>query len=210
MTQCITLFDETIYLSHVFIRGTRLKEFLKNNINVQSVIEENIKITTTTYNREKVVKHIMHVPILFAFKLLDEYYRYSEQSFERKCSFNDLFEFNVLGFGREEHYMEETLLRMSTFGYVCFLLQVDRKYLRCEDDFINCVEDILDRITKHKVEYPNTRLSHLLDDITRRINLTLKTGDRFTLLNNLKRNENIILQIRNNLSRGVFSKLRFI
>lgn len=35
----ITLFDEKIYLSHVFIRGTRLKYFI-NNCNIQTLMKK--------------------------------------------------------------------------------------------------------------------------------------------------------------------------
>ena len=129
----IKLFDETIYLSHVFIRSTRLKEFLKNNITIQSVVEKRFSFNEKSEFMKRIIKHV----VIVTFRLLNEYYLYSEKSFERKLSLNDLFLNIPNNLGIQT--MPRKSLYMNYFFLTMYLLQVEKRYLYEEEDFIyNC------------------------------------------------------------------------
>ena len=206
MKNHIILFDEKIHLSHVFIRGTRLKEFLKNNVDMQSVLEKRFSFNEKKEFMKRIIKHV----VIFTFRLLNEYYLYSEKSFERELSLDDLFLHIPENLG--VHSIPRKLLYIQYFFLVVRLLQVEMRYLYEEEDFIfHCNELLLSTkdnqkgvyisVIKHKVEF---------DCIQKINNILLIQYNKLKLPLIIKQNTKLVSQKRTTLSKGIFSKLRFI
>ena len=206
MTQCITLFDEKIYLSHVFIRGTRLKEFIKNNITIQSILEKRFSFDKKDEFMKRIIKHV----VIVTFRLLNEYYLYSEKSFERELSLNDLFLHIPKHLGVQ--IIPRKTLYMNYFFLIMYLLQVEKRYLYEEEDFIYNCNKVLQCIKDaQKGGYIGVAVNKVeFDSTIRRLTNILNLKNVIHLPTILQRNIKIVFQIRNNLPKGIFSKLRFI
>lgn len=147
---------------------------------------------------------------IFTFRLLNEYYLYSEKSFEREFSLNDLFSTIPETIG--VHIMTFKVLYMVQFFLIVRLLEVDLRYLYEEEDFIYNYNELFRSIKDiQKQGYVDVMdIKEDIDDMGWRLNNIFNQNNKLTLPIVIQRNTKLVSQIQHNLSKGVFSKLRFI